>query len=77
MTKKNPTTVGHHLGGKLQRTLNELESALSDWEAVSKNAPAKEIGDPVKPAATPPPEIIEKTKLLLEQLRDQIKELSD
>ncbi|MES2854380.1 MAG: hypothetical protein V4692_00890 [Bdellovibrionota bacterium] len=79
---KNPTTVGHNLGGKLGRTLGELESAISDWEALSKSGSKAPAGSITQSATAPtesglPADVIEKTKHLLDQLKLQLKELSE
>ncbi len=59
---------------KVGRTLQELESAFADWEALT-DTPV------VSPAVAAPlaghkdHELRKKTKMLLDQLREQLKEL--
>lgn len=66
---------------KLNRTLQELEGAFSDWESLSSNArPEQKVAEPVKPAekvSASDEEFRKKTKKLLSQLREQLAELND
>jgi hypothetical protein len=69
---------------KLDRTLQELESAFSDWESLgnAKNrAPAAAAAQTrtgkAEPAQACEEEFRKKTKKLLSQLREQLAELND
>lgn len=59
---------------KLGKTLEELESAFADWEALQTDTPVAATAAPEERKDT---ELRKKTKKLLEQLREQLSELED
>lgn len=63
---------------KLDRTLHDLESAISDWHSVipSKNTASPDKALPAKAVASDE-DFRKKTKKLLSQLREQLAELED
>ncbi|MES2963511.1 MAG: hypothetical protein V4760_06445 [Bdellovibrionota bacterium] len=61
----------------LHRTLQELESALADWDKVGET-PASSPAEPTPKAKNPlEEEMRERTKKLLAELRRQLSEFSD
>lgn len=65
---------------KVGQTLQDLEAAFADWEALSDH-PAAPTADPVAQQGAHPSahqqDVREKTKKLLNQLREQLAELAE
>ncbi len=59
---------------KVGQTLQDLEAAFADWEALS-DVPA--AAQPKEPTTAHQQDVREKTKKLLNQLREQLAELAD
>ena len=62
MSQKNPTP------SRLQNTLNELDTAWEQWNSCTNKAGEEQASQ------NSPRELEKKTKILLKDLRDQIKE---
>ncbi len=68
--------TGRPASGKLGQTLHELESAFADWEKLSDEAPAAAL--PTRETSIADRKDLElrkKTKMLLDQLREQLEQL--
>lgn len=85
MAQHDDHSSGRPAGGKplasktLHRTLQELESALADWDKMSDQPPTQHQA-PSEPAKAQNPvdsEMRERTKKLLAELRKQLSEFSD
>ena len=67
---------GKPASGKLGQTLHELESAFADWEKLSDEAP--KAARPIRETSTTDRKDLDlrkKTKMLLDQLREQLEAL--
>ncbi len=63
---------------KVGQTLQDLEAAFADWEALSDIPVEPAVAVTASPSAQPKDaELREKTKKLLNQLREQLAELAD
>ncbi len=71
--------TGKPQSGKLGQTLHELESAFADWDKLSDEAPLTPLTPPATRATASADrkdlELRKKTKMLLDQLREQLKAL--
>ncbi len=68
--------TGKPASGKLGQTLYELESAFADWEKLSDEAPAAALPNRETSIADRKDlELRKKTKMLLDQLREQLEQL--
>lgn len=63
--------------GKLRQTLTELETALTSWDQIiPPEGDAAAPGSAPKDRSTVPDEMKKRTRELLNQLKDQIEDLS-